>query len=1273
MHEHLTSAPIVKQWVHRHEQLRAEFAPHGPAAHLSEDVHGGPGEVAETLLYGLLTLPAMLDGHWPEGLQPLPHLKCKTRTDHRVGGGEVGLGGSGGWCVLRHPNAYAPRLVDIQRTLPTADDSRYRPAMPLSTALQAIVARLSAGGRPEVIPPTTLPSEREAMLDAIAASAARDPRVKAVADGLYTKLADRLGRAPPRPELLQWLMDSVHLLADYAPDLPGEEVFQSVQYTLWGGCGAGISPLTGQQKGCADCEDQAALLVALCLALGIRARVKWLDQPGSPLNHVSAMALLDGGQWICTDATIPGARPGETPYQALDRVGPGFRSRIFGLENAAGGIFAPAGYPAPMRYRPAGTNAEVRVMNLMQLPRTSWQFMLDGAPVTPIWTTPEGTVLFRTTSGQHTFTIIDPIARSRTWNLTVPSGVTALDWSAPDVAILIHDFPTSRMEVTLDGAPVGDRGGWADYSARIYRVLAPIGRHTLRIADASGAARVWTGDLDAGGLTRNYADIQPERRLVASLGSLRILNMIPSARVLVDDVDRTADGNWIAGAAPYTWGDLSLPAGAHTVSVLPRAPSDGPTVNARSITVNAGAQTTMETGWLPRAATPEATSRLVIVGMPAGGAVAVNGTNIPHERSLAMVPPPDVGAEGLNWPVPVAPGNVTVRVTPPDGQGPARTATLMVPATGAAVRFSAMTPEATSRASEIEVRNIIPGSRLFVNGADVTDSGRIVDVASRTFAVPAPAGRVNFRVVAPDGTTRIPATPITVPSAGAFTVDWNRMVPDVTVEPDSSVPATFIRLLNAPSGGSVVLDGLNLAPPWASWIAGTQNVRIGALPGPHILRVLSSGSPRVANVTVPLTGSVDVDFNTMREATDSGAARVGRIVVRGAPTGISPARVVIVGGVSGDPAQSQPLTPQSDGYLAVTWPVGPARLQVGTFDVPVTVILGTDSVYDYTPAGLVFQPLVTNARMAPNAGTGPTGADPSQGSVVLSGVPLPETNHAPLAAALAGTSQYLAELHGGGPVVTLRPSGTDFVGNAAPGTYVLTVYFETSRHGRPATRSPIRSATVNLTAGQIERVSWSDMAVPAVDGTPAQPAPAPADDAHSRMSLVGVPDGWTFAVDGLTSQPPEGLTRGPHTVVLRNPQGVTVQREVTLRNAEETVDMAYDVARALQFVAGHDGIVNVTEDGLRNGYPSTFSVEANRAAQWLTPAEERRVMREFDVVGAWRDAAGRMPVALYFKGAGMTIVPLTPAELLARAKNLPKRGSRRKDGTYVNDLRIPTT
>lgn len=119
--------------------------------------------------------------------------------------------------------------------------------------------------------------------------------------------------------------------------------------------------------------------------------------------------------------------------------------------------------------------------------------------------------------------------------------------------------------------------------------------------------------------------------------------------------------------------------------------------------------------------------------------------------------------------------------------------------------------------------------------------------------------------------------------------------------------------------------------------------------------------------------------------------------------------------------------------------------------------------------------------------------------------------------------------------------------------------------------------------------------------------------------------------------------------------------------------MAYDVARALQFVAGHDGIVNVTEDGLRNGYPSTFSVEANRAAQWLTPAEERRVMREFDVVGAWRDAAGRMPVALYFKGAGMTIVPLTPAELLARAKNLPKRGSRRKDGTYVNDLRIPTT
>ena len=65
-------------------------------------------------------------------------------------------------------------------------------------------------------------------------------------------------------------------------------------------------------------------------------------------------------------------------------------------------------------------------------------------------------------------------------------------------------------------------------------------------------------------------------------------------------------------------------------------------------------------------------------------------------------------------------------------------------------------------------------------------------------------------------------------------------------------------------------------------------------------------------------------------------------------------------------------------------------------------------------------------------------------------------------------------------------------------------------------------------------------------------------------------------------------------------------------------------------------------------------------------------MREYDVVGAWRDAAGRMPVARYFKGAGIIVVPMTQAELLGVAKNLPKRGKMRTDGTYPLDLRIPT-
>ena len=164
-----------------------------------------------------------------------------------------------------------------QRGLPV----RYRPRMELCPACYEV-------------PPTTPPDERERDLMTLSRSGASDPAVRGVARALYRMAADRLGRPPTTPELVQWLMGAVHLLVDYVPDPPGREVFQTVLWTLTGGCGFGPSPLTGLRKGCGDCEDLAGLLVAFCLSLGVDAKVAWMDQPGAPLNHVTAMVLWRG-------------------------------------------------------------------------------------------------------------------------------------------------------------------------------------------------------------------------------------------------------------------------------------------------------------------------------------------------------------------------------------------------------------------------------------------------------------------------------------------------------------------------------------------------------------------------------------------------------------------------------------------------------------------------------------------------------------------------------------------------------------------------------------------------------------------------------------------------------------------------------------------------------------------------------------------------------------------------------------------------------------------
>jgi hypothetical protein len=207
---------------------------------------------------------------------------------------------------------------------------------------------------------------------------------------------------------------------------------------------------------------------------------------------------------------------------------------------------------------------------------------------------------------------------------------------------------------------------------------------------------------------------------------------------------------------------------------------------------------------------------------------------------------------------------------------------------------------------------------------------------------------------------------------------------------------------------------------------------------------------------------------------------------------VFPARVVVSGGVAGDPAESQPLAPQPDGTLALTWPINTlARLQVGEFDVPVGTQRDTDTVYDYTPTGLVFRPEITRLLLVAETGrvivegvgrdsiqapTGNSVADNLQHgtrylvelSAVAPAEPLPPERprsvFGAVSDALNGTSQPQPER------VTIplsRNAAGAFEGEVMPGPYTVLVFAEeSSTTQRQATRRLVYTGSVNVVAGQ---------------------------------------------------------------------------------------------------------------------------------------------------------------------------------------------------------------
>jgi len=72
-------------------------------------------------------------------------------------------------------------------------------------------------------------------------------------------------------------------------------------------------------RGWDDCDAKARLFVALCLAVGIPARMEKIVNRAGALQHVYGLVELDGA-WLPVELTLRRARVGDDPYTVPKEV-----------------------------------------------------------------------------------------------------------------------------------------------------------------------------------------------------------------------------------------------------------------------------------------------------------------------------------------------------------------------------------------------------------------------------------------------------------------------------------------------------------------------------------------------------------------------------------------------------------------------------------------------------------------------------------------------------------------------------------------------------------------------------------------------------------------------------------------------------------------------------------------------------------------------------------------------------------------------------------------
>ena len=389
---------------------------------------------------------------------------------------------------------------------------------------------------------------------------------------------------------------------------------------------------------------------------------------------------------------------------------------------------------------------------------------------------------------------------------------------------------------------------------------------------------------------------------------LRITGMPPRGTIY-DGTTRldTATGRWLDTA--QTVFSMPITAGTHTVRIVP--PTGGGNARTATVVVPATGEVPLTFSEMTEERPASTPPRLRITGMPPYGSLFVDGAPV---TAGSWSNPATFDA----WVVPITAGTHTVRIVPPTGGGNARTATVVVPATGEVpLTFSAMTEERPAATPEERLPAVTTGTIVYQPTApdtsfETTTSAAVRAGAGLTAITLAPSGD-NYSATVPAGTYTLEV--IVQPFNGA-------PVPAGTPQPPArqyTIPVTIT------AGQTTTIA--------RSQLTGAGTPLVGATPDPTPVTprpgtgrvVIRSTLPNVAAMVQSLTGT-------------QGELGPGRTATRATDGSL------VIDGLT--PGRSQLVVWQEAEFPAV----GRANVQ----QAPVTVIAGADSVYSYTGTALTY-------------------------------------------------------------------------------------------------------------------------------------------------------------------------------------------------------------------------------------------------------------------------------------------------------------------------------